>query len=667
MRWIIRSAIALLVLAVFAAASVFLIPADKIAALAVGKFNSLTGRELVISGAVSPTFWPVLGIKTGPVSVSNADWSKEGPMLQAEALAISVDMAALLGGTVKITGVEAINPKIVLERSAKGQENWIFGGDAGGTVSRATPGVGQPFTLDKAVFQGGTLIFVDHASGARHELTSIDATIAIPSYTGPAQLNMAAVMNGQSFTTAMTVAAFQDFLDGKVVATDLTLTAGDAVIGFKGQAGQGPVEAEGDLTAKLGDLAAVSALMGAPMSLPQGLGVQDVQVAGKLTLTPEASLHLRAGQVTLDGNAVTVDADLLTDGARPKLSAQVTAGALTLAAVSGGQGGGSGGGVQAAGWPKTKIDVSGLAALDAEVALTADSLDLGMVKFGTSKLMLTLDRGRLVTEIRKVAAYDGVISGQFVFNGRKGLSVGGDLAFSGMALQPLLADFGGYQRLVGTGDLQLKFLGSGASIDAIMRSLEGSGTLALRKGEILGLDIAGMLRTLDTSYVGEGQKTIFDAVTGSFTIAGGVLHNDDMLLKSPYITATGAGDIGLGARNLEYRIKATALADDTGAGGLTAPLLIKGPWAKPNFSLDLESLAQERLDQEKAKLEAELKAQAAAKQAELEAQAKAQLEEQLGIVQQDGETLEDAARRRAQEALDEEARKALEKLLGGGN
>jgi AsmA protein len=43
------------------------------------------------------------------------------------------------------------------------------------------------------------------------------------------------------------------------------------------------------------------------------------------------------------------------------------------------------------------------------------------------------------------------------------------------------------------------------------------------------------------------------------------------------------------------------------------------------------------------------------------------LQEQLGIVQQDGETLEDAARRRAQEALDEEARKALEKLLGGGN
>ena len=111
--------------------------------------------------------------------------------------------------------------------------------------------------------------------------------------------------------------------------------------------------------------------------------------------------------------------------------------------------------------------------LDAVVALTADSLDLGMVKFGPSQIVLTNDRSRLVTELRKVSAYEGVISGQFVVNGRKGLSVGGDLSFAGMALQPLLADFGGYQRLVGTGDMRVKFLGSGASVDAIMQSVVG--------------------------------------------------------------------------------------------------------------------------------------------------------------------------------------------------
>ncbi len=663
MRWIIRSVIALVLLVIVLAGAVFLIPAEKVAGIAVAKFNALTGRELVISGSVRPTIWPQLGVTTGPISISNAEWSKEGPMVQAEGLSISLDLAALIAGDVKITGVEAINPKIVLERSKTGAENWVFGGDAGGTVSEATPGVAQPFTLDRASVSGGTLVFADHAAGVRYEVSGIAATAAIPRYTGPATLDMAAVMNGQSFSLTGEVGAFQDFLDGKLVDSDLKLVAGAAEVGFKGSAGLGP-EAKGELSADLGDLAAVSALaaMAAPR-LPAGLGALDVRVSGAVTLTTAGSVHLRSGAMVLDGNKLAVDADLVTAGERAKLSAKVVAGSLDLAGVSGGQGGGESGGVQAAGWPADKIDVSGLSGLDAVVALTADSVDLGMVKFGASQIVLTNDRSRLVAELRKVSAYEGVISGQFVVNGRKGLSVGGDLSFAGMALQPMLADFGGYERLVGTGDMRVKFLGSGASVDAIMRSMSGSGSLALSNGEILGLDIGGMLRTLDTSYVGEGQKTIFDSLAGSFTMAGGVLHNEDLVLKSPYITARGVGDVGLGARNLEYRIKATALADDTGAGGLTAPLLIKGSWANPKFSLDLQALADEKLAEQKAALEA----QAEAKRAELEAQAKAKLESELGVVQQDGESLEDAAKRRMNEAVDAEAQKALQKLLGGGN
>ena len=675
MRWIVRSVMALVLLVFLAAGSVFLIPAEKIAGLAVSKFNALTGRELVLSGSVRPSIWPQLGVKTGPVSLSNADWSDQGPMLQAEGLAISVDLAALIGGEVKITGIEAIAPRILLERSAKGQENWVFGGSSGGEVTTATPGVGKPFTMDKAIFSGGALTFIDHKAGTRVELTQIEAAVTIPDYVGRAQMDMAAVMNGQAFKAAMTVGAFQKFLDGRVVPMDLVLTAGKADLAFSGRAGHAPLEAEGDLTADMGDLAAVAALAGAAApKLPEGMGARDVQVKGKLTVTSKGSLHLRGGAVGLDGNSFAMDADLTTAGERPKLSATVTAGALDLAGLSGGEGGGSSGGAKADGWPRDPIDVSGLGVLDAAVSLTADSLDMGMIKLGATQMLVTIERGRAVFDIRKTRAYEGVISGNFVVNGRKGLSVGGDLSFAGMALQPMLMDFGGYQRLVGTGDLRLKFLGVGNSVDAIMQGLEGSGSIALTKGEILGLDIPGMLRRLDTSYVGEGQKTIFDSMAGSFVINTGVLRNDDLVLRSPYITAQGAGVVGLGARNLEYRVKATAMADDTGAGGLTAPLLIKGPWANPKFSLDLEALAQERLDLEKAKLEAELqlkadalKAEAQARADALEAEARAKLQSELGVVQQDGESLEDAARRRASEALEAEARKALEGILNGSN
>ena len=88
MRWIVRSVFAVLLLVVLAVGALFLIPAEKIAGGAVAKFNALTGRELVLSGSVRPSVWPVLGVKTGPVSISNAEWSDQGPMLQAEGLAI---------------------------------------------------------------------------------------------------------------------------------------------------------------------------------------------------------------------------------------------------------------------------------------------------------------------------------------------------------------------------------------------------------------------------------------------------------------------------------------------------------------------------------------------------------------------------------------------------
>ena len=672
MRWIVRSVMALVVLLILGIGAVFLIPADKIAGLAVSRFNTLTGRVLTIEGSVRPSFWPTLGVKTGAVSISNAEWSDEGPMLRAEGLAISIDMAALIGGEVKIIGVEALSPKIVLERSSTGAENWVFGGSAGGSVTTDTPGVGAPFTLDSGKIRDGTVVFIDHGANSRTELAAIDATVAIPDYLGEARLDMTAMLNGQAFGLGATVGAFQKFLDGRVVPMDLRLTAGDADLAFSGRAGHAPLEADGDLVADLGDLTRMAALAGAAApGLPAGLGARSVTIAGAVTVTADAAVYLRGGKVGLDGNALRVDADLATNGARPKLKATVTAGALTLPAAPGG---GTGGGAAAAGWPRDAIDPSGLAALDAEVAITADSLDLGLLKFGATQMLVTIDRGRAVFDIRKVVAYGGDIAGQFVVNGRNGLSVGGDLSFADMALQPLLADFGGYERLIGTGDLRLKFLGVGNSVDAIIQGLEGSGSVALTKGEIRGLDIAGMLQNLDPSFVGEGQKTIFDSLGGSFAIEGGVLRNDDLVLASPYITAMGAGDVGLGARNLEYRIKATAMADDAGAGGLTAPLLIRGPWADPKFSLDLQALADEKLAEERAKLEAQLQAKADALQAEaqakvdaLEAEARAKLEAELGIVQQDGESFEDAATRRANEVLEDEARKALEAILNGAN
>ena len=507
-----------------------------------------------------------------------------------------------------------------------------------GTVTADTPGVGRAFTLAKGVVTGGSFRFIDHKAGTTIALDAVEVEAAIPDFAGPVTVTGSAVQNGQPVSGTLTAAVFSAFTEGRVVPVTADLAIGGSKVGFDGRMGLDPLMAEGDLRADLGDLASVAALAGAAApSFPKA-----ATLTAALTLTEAGLINLRGAKLGLDGIALTGDADIATGGPRPKITAQVTVGDLALPSGTGAGGGGSGGPAPA-GWPTSTIDVSGLGVVDAEVALVAGSVDLGQVKLGPTRVKITLDRSRAVFDIRETTAYGGAISGQFVVNGRGGLSLGGDLTLAGLAMQPLLQDAAGYDRLIGTGDLRLKFLGVGNSVDALMRGLQGSGSLTLGRGELRGLDVAGMLRTLDPNYVGEGQKTIFDGVSASFSIADGVLSNDDLKLAAPYVTATGSGTVGLGERVLDYRLRPIAMAKSDGTGGIMVPLLITGPWAAPKFRLDLESIAREKMEAEAKALEARLKAEAKQAEADAKAELAAKLQEELGIQALEGEV---AGRRR---------------------
>ncbi len=399
--------------------------------------------------------------------------------------------------------------------------------------------------------------------------------------------------------------------------------------------------------------------------MPRGLGAGRLSVNGQLTLDGSGAAYLRAARIEADSNVLEGDLDLRPGEARPKLVAKLAAGPLDLTGLVGEQGSGQGGGMAAEGWPRETIDVSALGLIDAEIALTAPSVDLSVLRLGEARAMVTLERSRAVFDLRQLAAYGGSVAGEFVVNGRGGLSVGGNLALKGIDMQALMLDLSGWDRLISRGNLTLKFLGVGNSVDEIMQGLKGEGSLALAQGELKGLDIAGMLRTLDPGYVGEGQKTIFDGIAGSFSIAGGVLSNSDLKLTAPYLTATGAGEVALGARTLNYRLRPTALADAEGAGGIMVPLWITGPWADPTFRLDLESLAREKMEAEAKAAEERLKAEAKAAEAKAKAELEAKLKDELGVEAAPSESLEDAVKRRAEEALQDETGKLLEDILGG--
>ncbi|MBZ4690631.1 MAG: AsmA family protein precursor [Cereibacter sp.] len=656
MRWIVRLIGVVLGLAALVVAFFLLIPGERIAAIATSQFQAATGRALTIEGGVSPSIFPRIGITTGPVTIANADWSEEGPMLRADALEIGIEMGSLFGGVIHLTNIAVQNPVITLERAADGRVNWDFqpapGAEQAGAQPQGTAGGSAgptPFILESGTLTNGAVTYIDQASGQRTTLSALEAEARLPEYAGPADISLSGQMNGQSLLVKGRIGEFAPFLRGSVVPLDLTAEIGAARLGFEGRLGTAPLAADGRIDADLKDLSQISALLRRPKpELPAGLGQQGVAVAGALTVTDAGSVHLREGVVTLDGNRLQGEADLTTAGERPRLEATIRTAALDLSSLDGGQGSGSGGegGAGTDGWSKQPIDVSALGLMDAAIALNADSLLLGKAKLDKTRLLLGIDRSRAVFDLREVNAYGGRLTGSFVLNARQGLSTGGELKLTGLALQPLLQDLADTDRLIGTGDLELQFLGVGASMDAIMRSLSGQGRLRFGKGELRGLDIGGMLRTLDAGYVGEGAKTIFDSISAGFTMEGGVLANDDLIFAAPLIRATGAGRVDLGARSLDYRLLPSALAREDGTGGITVPLLIDGPWDDLRYRLDVKAMVNDRAE--------------AAARARL-----AEKAEELGIVPEEGESLEDAAKRRARDALQDEAARALNRLLGG--
>ena len=129
-----------------------------------------------------------------------------------------------------------------------------------------------------------------------------------------------------------------------------------------------------------------------------------------------------------------------------------------------------------------------------------------------------------------------------------------------------------------------------------MNSLNGEGAFDVGAGELIGLDIVGMIRNLDTSFVGDTRRTIFDEITVSFRVVDGVVIYDNLAVNAPLFRATGTGEIGLGAQTLNLRLMPELLGGEE--AGLAVPLTIRGTWDAPRIGLDLENLVRRGIETE---------------------------------------------------------------------
>jgi AsmA protein len=669
MNWILRVFLGLVVLILLGIGALFLIPAERIARIAEDQFEAATGRALTISGDVRPSIYPFLGVKTGAVSVANADWAGDTPLFQAQGLDVGVALMPLISGDIQITALELDRPNINLVMGADGTGNWVMGtGETAPDDAGETPGGLPNFSLTKGLISKGNLRFEDRKTGTIHAIADLDLEVALPDPTGDLNFTLGAGLNGQSAKIIGKIAPFNALLENGVLEVVAEATLGGNTAAFDGQVDLAAVSAGGQMALDAGDLPGLFAALGqAAPDLPKA-ATSPLRLGGQVSYADNTAF-LRGASAQIGPNTLALDADANLSGDLPFVTARITAGLLDLSAFSGGPSSGGG-----SGWPKDKIDASALSALNADLRLTADAIDLGDMQLGAVDMRSRLDNARLVTDIASLAMYQGNINGQVVLNNRAGLSVGGDLRAANIQLQPLLIEMADTDQLQGATDLNVKFLASGASVHDWMQTLSGDGALTVGQGKILDIDLAGMLKNFDTSYRGSGQDTLFDGISASFTMAKGVLTNSDLRFDSKRLIADGKGTVNLGAQALNYQITPSAFPGDDRIDGIKIPLLISGPWSNLKIQLDLESLAEQRLAIERDKIKAQAEAALEAQKQKLKEQADAAIEAQKQKLQDkindavglpstqntQGTSIEDAAK----DALEKELKKGLGGLFG---
>ncbi|MGV6805697.1 MAG: AsmA family protein [Ruegeria sp.] len=661
MKWLIRILFILVAVVGLVIGTLLLMPGDKLSAILVEQVKSHTGRDLKLSGDVRLSFWPVLGMETGPVTFGNAPWAGPDPMLSASSLSVGVDASALLSGDIRIRRVLAENPVLRLEVS-EGRGNWVMSApqadsppiakgkdDSGETAITHSPTKSGAVTLDWLELDRARLIFIENGVTSM-DFAQVDLTATWPDPTDPLKMNASMPVPGGSVDVTLEIPNLPAFSAGEVTPLTVNMNAPGGQITFGGRVNLAG-EMEGKTRVRTSNTDTMLAAFGqGGVSVPLGLG-RKADISSQMTYTRDGRISLREMQAVLDHNRFDGAADIIISDP-PQITARLKAENLDLTKAIGGGGskskgaGGKSGGDKpdTDGWSKAPIDASPLALANGSIRLKAKSIAIPDMTFGPSDITVNLNRSRAVLKMNPATLFSGRLTGQVVANNRNGLSVGGKLKAKGVDLKQALTALVGVERLSGTASGNIEFLGVGQTEDQIMRSLSGKGTIDVGKGIISGFDLDRLMGR----SAGTGGTTVFNSLTATYIINKGNLMNEDLLMQLDNFRADGAGRVGLGKRDIDYLFTPVALRAN-GGKGVSVPVHIKGPWSNPSIKPDLSKVVEAATEEKVQELEQDAKSKALKK-----------VGEELDTTITDSEQIEDALKKK----LEDEAKKGLLKLLG---
>ena len=680
---LIKILVALVVLVIVALAALpFIIDPNDYRDEIVTAVEENTGRKLTIDGELGLSVFPWIGIDIGKLSLGNAQGFGDQPFAAIDNASVRIKLMPLLAKELVADTITLNGLQLNLAKNKKGETNWAdLAGEAvdDDIKDQDSPqGVGlEGLAIGGFEINNATINWQDDSTGQSYQVSNFQLNSGAISPGDPVDLSLG--LDLKSSDPQMTARLT---LDGTVAVDDaiekLTVLPLEVTVDASGEAfpnGALKAELSTDITVNLKQLAVGLdnlSLKSGDLDLSGKVALlnldKQMQLDGNLKL---AKLNLRQWLAS-QGMALP---EMASDKALSAFDANVTMKSdvantnITNLKIGLDSSSITGSGKLAGSHigfdlnidqinvddylPKQQADAAASdTASSTKPAPTADNAPLfpvetlrpldinGKLKIG--KLIVNKLTAEAVEN--QIVAKNGVITstqkiGRFYqgsFNGKSTLNVAGktprlavNVNLQNLKAGPLLKDLTEKEVMDGTGRFKMDINSSGNTVADIKKALGGTLSFRFEDGAVKGINLAKVLRETKAKFEGktlppsnEPEQTDFSELSGSAKITRGVLNNQDLSAKSPFLRVRGAGTVNLVKETLNYTVQATVVSSAKGQGGeslkelegLNVPVKLTGPYTAPNYSVDWgkvllssqKAKVDEKVEEKKQELEKKL-------------------------------------------------------------
>jgi AsmA protein len=441
------------------------------------------------------------------------------------------------------------------------------------------------------------------------ELSDINMTLSLPNMDNPFGAEGSLAWHGELVTLIIEGDQLRSLVEGDATPLKMSLESAPLNLGYEGRVIAGEVpKVVGRVDLNVPSIRELATWTGNSIETGGG-GFNLLTIKGQVTVTGPEYAFTNA-EIALDNMFATGDFSADTGGAKLYAKGRLDIDQLDLntylpperasdaeeeAALD-----------EGLKWSKEPIDLSGLAGVNADFDLSVGAIKVRDIKVDRSALSVSLKDGVLVTDLTELKLYGGQGQGRIELDGSGSVpSVENSFSLKGVRANPLLTDAAKFTNLEGTGDFEIAITAQGISQDAMVKSLNGKGNVKFSDGAITGFNLASMARNVKSAFqnpkADRTQKTDFAELSGTFSIKGGIVSNKDLLLLNPLLRAKGSGTANMPKRTLDYRIEPKLVGSiegqggDADEGGVTIPVLVKGPWHALRFQPDVEGVVSDVL------------------------------------------------------------------------